>query len=758
MMASRLALTALFSSSMVAGLSVDEQTITLEGSAACVRLYNNGADGWVGCSTPREGVTYPIYGIDVTKPDTSLSQLKGFSSKRAILLSQSLFTKDMITKLEATGNLGGLLLYEQTPPSGFSPASTVNNYNPTGTGFTFKQFSYPIVRIEAAQQAKILTLAGKNQKAVDSTMLLPTYKAKFQYYMGPTDKKVTSEECLLWKDLFGDIRPQCQALGGLSVWATTQPIETLAVASKGVVMASSGIDAASLFHDLVPGADAPASSVVAILAAADAISKWGNAKTLPSIIGYSLFQGEAWDTIGSRRFVYDIARYQGASSCNNTVAKTESPTGRSMCLDPLRPSEAFQSFGGKLENLKAVVGVDQVSRGTGANAYIHTDDAAWSTPAGVNLDKATTTANGLPPSPVDSFRLLKAAVPGYVISGYDETFSNKFYHSQFDNFTTTSEIAAASEKIAAASTALAKTLIYLANDKTMPDVSALTVNQTLVKDLLTCIIGDWKCPLFTEYLASTYANLEAYLNADQLRFSSVSPGISARKPSLYASVASISQIPPTLPYITLTVQDIPNYVFSLPKCAKGATNTPDKELCMLCDEAQCNLKSKEALMQNIHVVTFPENVYEAFLRSFMVKTTSSDITTIKCNSTADCRANKDVPGGVGNDYECHTKQCLLPSAHYHSAISPAIDPTPNGEIYKVDKTLCTGPNKWICGKNGVEMLWTEPNWAADIGVTIYPDGGNAIAWVALCVGLVVFVVGYLGARSSLAGLQKQKLL
>jgi len=659
----------------------------------------------------------------------------------------------MITKLEATNNLGGLLIYENSAPTPYSPADSVKGFNEIGNGFNFKQFSYPVVMITKDDDLnKILSYAGKNRKAVDSTLLLPTYKAQFRYYMGPT-KDVTSNKCLLWKDLFGDIRPQCQPLGGLSVWATTEPIDASAAAAKNIVMATSGMDGASLFHDLVPGADAPASSVVAILAAADAVGNWkrrsaASAAALKQIIGYSLFQGEAWDSIGSRRFVYDIARYQADSSCNNSVAASESPTGRKMCLSPLRPSEAFRSFGGNLERLSAVVAVDQVGRGTGT--FVHTD-AADGVPPGTTKADMT---NGMPPSPVDSFRLRKPSIPGYVLGGYNKNFSNNFYHSQFDNFTTAAEMDSAVVRITEAATQLSKTLIWLASDKDAGvDTSALAVNTTMVRDLLTCIIGDWKCQMFHDYLASTYANLEKYLNVEQLRFSSVSPVTNARQPSLYASVASISQIPPTLPYVTLTVQDIPNYVFELPKCAKGALDTPDKELCMLCNEDDCNLKSKEALMQNIHVVTFPENVYEAFLRSFLVEKTSNNITRVACNNTADCRANKFVD----DDFECHSKKCILPSAYYHSAISPAIEPTANGEIYDVDTKLCEGPYGWIC-PGGKEMLWTEPNWSADIGVTIYPDGGNSIAWIALFFGVVVFASGLAAARAALAGLQKQKLL
>jgi hypothetical protein len=420
-----------------------------------------------------------------------------------------------------------------------------------------------------------------------------------------------------------------------------------------------GIDSASLFHDLVPGADAPASSVVAILAAADAIATWRKkdaSHTLEKVIGFGLFQGEAWDSIGSRRFVYDIARYGAADSCNNSVAAAESPTGREMCLSPLLPSVAFQGLGAGLENLDAVVAVDQVGRGATEDLFWHTDAQDADVPK-VDIQSAPRGAK-LPPSPLDSFRLRKPAVAGYVLAGYNKNFSNKYYHSQYDNFSTPAAVNASVLKILAAANKLSRSLVWLANPSKKaggpPKEDDLPVNPTLVRDLLTCIIGNWQCDLFNKYLASTYANLDHYLGVNDLRFDPSAPSLDPRKPSLYTTVASIKTIPPTLPYVTLTVQDVPNFVFALPKCANGQDVTPDKELCMLCDEPDCTLKSKKALMQNIHVVTFPKNVYEGFLRSFLVAKTTNNRTTVGCNATADCRHL------AAGDFECHNKTCIEP--------------------------------------------------------------------------------------------------
>jgi hypothetical protein len=207
-------------SCVIASLHVDEQTIKLDGSP-CVRLYNNADEGWVGCSTPRDGLTLAIMAIDPINPSKSVSDLRGMSSEMAVLLPQKLFTEDWLAQLEKTGKLGGLLVYDTVPPAQFSPAGTANGFNTNGNSFNFKQFSYPIVMVNQKETSKLLQLADKNKVATDSTLLLPTYKAKFNFSLGPTDRQVNSNQCLLWKDIFGDIRPQCQAIGGLRYHATS---------------------------------------------------------------------------------------------------------------------------------------------------------------------------------------------------------------------------------------------------------------------------------------------------------------------------------------------------------------------------------------------------------------------------------------------------------------------------------------------------------------------------------------------------------
>lgn len=49
-------------------------------------------------------------------------------------------------------------------------------------------------------------------------MAYPMWTAELDYYFGPSG--VTSSKCLRWKDVDGNLVPQCMPLGGQSVWAS----------------------------------------------------------------------------------------------------------------------------------------------------------------------------------------------------------------------------------------------------------------------------------------------------------------------------------------------------------------------------------------------------------------------------------------------------------------------------------------------------------------------------------------------------------
>jgi nicastrin len=825
-------------------LTVDEQTLNV-GQEPCVRLFN--AKGTVGCGTGRAGTTNPLFNI---KDDATMSEfVTSGKDSSAILLQSTLFTKENVEKIAGTGRVGGIMVYDPSdnykPEAGFSPAPLNNPYNPGATGFSGDNFkNVPIVKVDQETVEKLLDMAQRNKNQRDSTMLLPTFMTKFIFYMGGEGKvpleDITSASCLTWKNFKGNGSPQCQPLGGLSTWASTEPL--VAKPTKKVIMATTNIDGSSLFHELVPAANAAASGVVAILAAAEALSgvnlqKNGVLKMVPDLknaIAYSLFQGETWDQIGSRMFVNDIQRFQTAATCEVPVDAKASPTGEEMCLNPLRRSMAFKQLAGaKVQTVIAVeqVGIQAAPAGT-SKLYLHpltvsteelSVDIADKACAASKCDGSLTAPTGLPPpTPADSFTKLRTkdgsagSFNSIVMSRYGLQYAEpNYFQSQYDNISATGPtFDAFSANVADAATQLARTLYYLAdnNSTSASELNKIKVNASLVGELVTCIIGNWECDLMNSYLASTYFNLYKSGKFEAFPQFDIVPSNSETKPSLYTSVASISTIPFNIPYVRLAVQGVENWITLLPKCKPAdcikSALAPNANVKYSLDTCSCggyklqnDTTSEEfGLLYNennepVRIEEWPKSTYEAFLRSFLVVHTTSDRTEVACDNTLDCLRDKTIGSGKPDDgttnYECVNNAydrdsglvtakgvCVLPSAYHHLALSPAIEPERDGVFFNVSNTICTDPDtKWICNSykedakgvwtkaaasdaDGelVEMMWTEPNWLADIGVTIYPDGGDAIAWISLVFGLVVMAASVVASGRISAALAKQKLL
>jgi hypothetical protein len=301
----------------------------------------------------------------------------------------------------------------------------------------------------------------------------------------------------------------------------------------------------------------------------------------------------------------------------------------------------------------------------------------------------------------------------------------------------------------------------------------------------------------------------------------VAPSLSPRRPSLYTSVTSIDRIPFTIPYVRIAQNEAENWICYLPKCGEkdpitGRTaltckddkgnvdNNPKyaRDICS-CGGYQMGMEGADQADSNygqllnankevVRIEEWPKSTYEAFLRAFLVDHTTSNRTNMRCESTYDCLKGKPAgnsPNSGNTNYECvgnvhHDESdtitpgvCVLPSAYHHLALSPAVEPQRDGNFYTTNPDLCTdAATKWICnaykqnggnwekvktgtpGATPIDMMWTEPNWLADIGVTLYPDGGNYIAWISLVFGLFVMVASIVGSQKIHSLLQKQKLL
>ena len=93
-----------------------------------------------------------------------------------------------------------------------------------------------------------------------------------------------------------------------------------------------------------------------------------------------------------------------------------------------------------------------------------------------------------------------------------------------------------------------------------------------------------------------------------------------------------------------------------------------------------------------------------------------------------------------------------PRTWYHNAISRALVLPEDGS---------TRPSEVNRGVSAAQQatLWAEPVWQqGSQTVTLYVDGGSAIAWIALASGLVVALLGLVGAKLTLSFFGKEHVL
>ena len=93
-----------------------------------------------------------------------------------------------------------------------------------------------------------------------------------------------------------------------------------------------------------------------------------------------------------------------------------------------------------------------------------------------------------------------------------------------------------------------------------------------------------------------------------------------------------------------------------------------------------------------------------------------------------------------------------PRTWYHNAISRALVLPEKGTYPNYDFTVDRSASA-----QQQATLWAEPYWTAPT-VTMFVDGGSAIAWIALVSGLVIGLLGVVGAKLTLSFLAKEHVL
>ncbi|KAF9625241.1 hypothetical protein IFM89_020827, partial [Coptis chinensis] len=502
----------------------------------CVRLLN--LTGEIGCANPgREKVVAPVVRLKdvdkLTSPSAVLVSQDEMEDFFSSVLNDHHFAKKVAGVLVESGTEvptaeRGFSPVEKFPQVKFAPYKNVDYiWNPAGSNIMWNKYDFPVFLLSQDSTVTLQEIAGKNEKnkraySVDVTefdLVMQTTKA------GTHD----SESCLR--------QQSCLPLGGYSVLSSLPPISITSGQPKPILLVVASMDSASFFRDKSPGADSPLSGMISLLAAVDALSHIDGVNELKKQLVFLVFTGEAWGYLGSRRFLAEVDMHSDVvHGLNSTLIELvffyfcdETASGATLASKSLESTIISWEGHAKLpvdcgirewivyivmevgsigkafdRGLKSLF-VHAAGGSSAANktfdAFQHAHESLGSN---IKISMASKSNPGIPPSSLMSFLRKDSSISGIVLEDFDTAFTNKFYHSRFDDLSNIN-----SSAIVTAASLVARTLYILASDgkeannKTLDSIS---VNSSLVEELVGCLLTcepGLSCGMVKDYIGPT---------------------------------------------------------------------------------------------------------------------------------------------------------------------------------------------------------------------------------------------------------------
>jgi nicastrin len=649
-------------------------------------------------------------------------------------------------------------------------------WNARGQGLSiFDFYGFPMAYVPDSDVANAIRNEAQNQNNNGGEDGGSKIVAEFNYYMGPDG--LNSMDCLAWKDKAdGQWNPKCLPLGGTSVWAVAGSPENKAnnndddgnpsdddnnngrrerelgnnnnyyyydADNRPVVMLATGLDATSMFHDLVPGANSAASNILALLMAAKLLGAVGDnlLDKLPYRILFGFFQGETYGFVGSRNFLRDVAFPGFQCSAKDKIVQSvaNDKNSEKACLYPLRHSLEFQNLG----PIAGMLAVDQVGLPVAEGLlYVHNDGEGDNTFGKFmsNVLKNSYTSNyavaytsiennnngwPFPASPLQSLvQLSQGAAGGAVLTGYDYAFSNRVhYHSHLES---NSEHEMDLDAIASAATLIARAALAAAYDGGQYDsdtasqyaaqwIGELSSNDETLNVLANCLFTNGNC----DYLKK-YNEMERLNDKARTGFTYGSGNPLGMPPNYYVGVYNIAYGQPFV-----QVGDNVYGAYNGDNYGKHSSDSFGIQPTVL------------------------ESSIRGLLNDFLGR--GSDLNggslascskPSDCNNVNYCQKNNDkaVCSGGG--------KCVCSRSHFHMALDEALEAKPG---------MSTGYFQQSENDEGISPVYTEPYWSNDVGVRVYRSVGALPGVLTLGVGGVISALCVLGAFVLRVGLKKEKM-
>jgi len=379
---------------------------------------------------------------------------KGTHHPYIVVLHVNMFVRSNIDRLLESGRVNGvaLLPYNETDiPEEFSPDNTCPNdnyglyhnnsvykncnkvkWNAAANRLMFEDLPVPIVLLSNTSNADfIVKCFYKHNAPVNGTEErgYPLCAMKLSAVM---DGAKDTETCHRRSNLHLNLNPQgyCDPIDNKNVMAYMDRLNaSLPLDNKSVTVLAARLDSFSMFDNIYPGVDSATLSFVTLHAVAEALGKVKEdlrevAASRPLL--FALFHGEAFDYVGSSRFVYDLINTKDHAPLTLDSIDTFIEVGQ----------VGLHEVGGDIETL--YVHTDPLSRRnveTSNRMDILSDMLhVAGQSSGLHLSNSSTD-NPLPPASLQSFLKARPDIAGVLISNHDEAFKNKYYNSMYDRRT-----------------------------------------------------------------------------------------------------------------------------------------------------------------------------------------------------------------------------------------------------------------------------------------------------------------------------------
>ncbi|XP_075985469.1 nicastrin [Anticarsia gemmatalis] len=526
---------------------------SIEGGAACFRRLNGTHQA--GCSSADNGAVGVVQMIRGVEDAQWLVQNSTAGPYMAVV-STALFYDVIELFMDQPAYISGVLLYDNAThsPSSFTqesrcpneyysgPNSTCSSsvaggivWNEKGTGLLRRDIPFPIFYLPKSRSEEIVKIEQCYEKFnVDKSNQdgAPLCSLQLNSFMFAA---VNSEVCLRRSAASAVISSTkvCDPLGDNNVYYSLFPRTMDTKPAKPVTLVTARIDTATLFDGVSPGAMSSVVGMVTLLTAATTLSQLIPVKDEQLYnhnVLWTLFNGEAFDYIGSQRVAYDISR--GAWPAAAPLAPAD-----------IRLHVELGQIGGALANVNA-------DSSWPIHAFVPYDspipeiteflNEMLTNTQQFNMSLSSEFTKNLPPSSLHSFRrilntTLTGDLPEVLLADHKSTFTNMFYHSALDDFDkiyfnyrnitidangtfiSTEDLIANGTmkesdpqvKIARLATALARTLYHKVAGKAYS--GTVVASAHLVDEMLYCFLRSQACRLISaaEYASSGAAESPA---------------------------------------------------------------------------------------------------------------------------------------------------------------------------------------------------------------------------------------------------------